>query len=169
MNRFYVLFIFLIYSHCINAQKIYYTRFESKTLTTLDFEGSIVGCYDPSTCKDSFICRIKNFYAADIAICPNGGIYACGYEWDSIIHAYYDNGLAKLNLQDSSYTIVADFGIFSQNTTSCVCGADDIVYFGREEIWAYNTNTGLVDSLGNILPFTLAGDLTFHKGRLDRM
>ena len=166
MNRFYILFILSIYTYCINAQKIYYTRFEAKTITTVDYEGSIIGCYDPSTCKDSFICRIKNFYAADIGVCPNGGIYACGFVWDTIFPAFYDNVLAKLNLQDSSYTIVADFGIFSETTSSCVCGADDIVYFGRGEIWAYNTNTGLVDSLGNIFPYTLAGDLTFHEGRL---
>jgi gliding motility-associated-like protein len=153
MNRFFLCFAFLCSANILCAQNLIYTKYLEGTTSTA------IGYLDPTNCKDSTVCTIENFAGWDIAICPNGGIYISGYETSSFIPE-----LLKIDLSNCSYSIVTQQ--LSQAQAACTCAKDGTLYFGSTSIWKYDTNTGVLDSIGAPPDLFLSGDLSFYNGRL---
>jgi hypothetical protein len=157
MNRFFLFFIFLCLANALCSQELLYVKSESKN----DTFNALIGYFNATTCKDSVICEIKNFSGDDIAICPNGGVYLGGFSVD--IDGFFEYKMIRLNLVDCTTTLITNL---REGLTSCTCANDGTLYFGAFSIWSYDTNTGILDSIGAPPDLFLSGDLSFYNGQL---
>lgn len=158
-----ILLSLLLWNIDLTAQLIYYVRPTNpndffQPYTKFDF-----GVIDINTCKDSTIFPIKSNALLkrnmDIAVCPDGNFYLSGSGDDS------GRRVGKLNLQDSSITILADIPVPVIN--SLTCDANGVLYGGGSawNSFTYDTKTGAIDTLG-FLGHPLAGDMTFRNNKL---
>ncbi len=152
MNRFFLCFIFWCLTNALYSQELLYVKYIEGNTNT------IIGCFNPANCQDSVVCTIENFAGWDIAICPDGGIYLCGYETSSFVPQ-----ILKFDLSSCSSTVIQQL---SQLQVACTCAKDGVLYWGSTSIWSYNTNTGMLDSIGAPQDLYLSGDLSFYNGQL---
>lgn len=156
MKKLLPILCFVFLSNTVHSQLIYYVR---PNLPSSSDEIFYFGVFDIQTCKDSTLFQIKNttgiFTIDDIAVCPNGDFYFSIYNY-----SFPYQQIGKLNLQDSSLVILADFNAGN----SMVCDGNGVIWTGPD-LNTFDTNSGQINSYGYI-GYDLGGDLTYRDGKL---